>query len=54
MIFMGQPMPDETIQSIKIDHETIGHILTDPKDSASSRKPTIIRLEKGACKTIVS
>jgi uncharacterized protein with ParB-like and HNH nuclease domain len=31
MIFMGQPMPDETIQSIKIDHETIGHILTDRK-----------------------
>ena len=31
MIFMTTPMPDETIQSIKIDHETIGHILTDRK-----------------------
>lgn len=29
MIFITHPMPDETIQSIKIDHETIGHILTD-------------------------
>jgi uncharacterized protein with ParB-like and HNH nuclease domain len=31
MIFQTTPMPDETIQSIKIDHETIGHILTDRK-----------------------
>lgn len=31
MIFADRPMPDETIQSIKIDHETIGHILSDRK-----------------------
>ncbi len=31
MIFMDSPMPDATIQSIKIDHETIGHILSDRK-----------------------